>query len=99
MRDRTLIAVVSDEPGWLAAMGAMLASAGMHSLLVGDRASAIAQIAIDAPAVAIVPSSALAFELHRRMGDACPLLVLVTADLAELDAGDEILFQAAYEKP
>src|SRR5688500_5819924 len=99
MSNRTLIAVVDEEPSWLATMGAMLSSAGLHALLLGDRSTALRQIMRDEPALAIVPSASFARVLLAEMGDACPVLVLVTDDLAALTDEEERMFHAAYEKP
>ena len=99
MADRTLIAVVDDEPGWLALVGTMLSDQGFHAQLLGDAGSALAQIVKDDPAVVILGETALAWRLRNTLGDACPVLLLVTGDLGELREDDVALFQAAYEKP
>lgn len=98
MTDRTLIAVVDEDASWLAAMGGTLMTTGYHALLIGDE-SAVDQIVSAEPVVAIVSSVPIARALREAMGDTCPVLLLVTSDIDELSEEDEMLFQAAYEKP
>lgn len=105
-RDETMIAVVDDEPMWLATLGRALSREGFHALLLGDPIRAAAQIPQERPAVVILDhgmpelsGTELAGRLVEALGEACPPLVLVTADLRELDREALGLFVAAYEKP
>lgn len=106
MTHRAMIAVVDDEPTWLAAVGRALSRDGHHALLLGDPLRAAEQIPREAPAAVILDNSMpdisgveLARRLTTALGDACPPLILVTADLGELDRDARSLFVAAYEKP
>ena len=106
MTQQTLIAVVDDEPVWLAAVGRALAREGYHAQLIGDPEAALDLVASERPAVVIVDRHMprmsgleLAARLQRRLSDRCPPLILVTGDLAELSARERDRFEAIYEKP
>ncbi|HJL14185.1 MAG TPA: response regulator [Sandaracinaceae bacterium LLY-WYZ-13_1] len=105
-RQRTWIAVVDDDPTWLATLGRALSREGYHTLLVGDGDRAATRIPHEEPAAVILdhrmPRTTgveLARGLRAAMGERCPPLILVTGDLRELAPGDRELFVAAYEKP
>lgn len=104
--DKAMIAVVDDEPTWLATVGRALSREGHHALLLGDPSRAAEQIPKERPAAVILDHSMpevtgveLAQQLTATLGDACPPLILVTADLRDLDREARALFVAAYEKP
>lgn len=106
MNDQTLIAVVDDDPMWLATAGRMLSRDGYHVLLIGDPMKATAQIAKERPAVVVLDLAMpgldgveLARALLRELGEAAPPMVLISGDLRDLTREEGALFEAAYEKP
>ncbi len=106
MAERTLIAVVDDEPTWLATMGRALAREGYHAQLIGDGEAAVDLIVAERPLVAVldrhmprISGLELSARLRARLGESCPPLVLVTGDLNELSEPELDRFDAAYEKP
>lgn len=106
MKEQTLIAVVDDDPMWLATAGRMLSRDGYHVLLIGDPLEAPEQIADERPAVVILDLAMpglngvqLARALLRDLGERTPPMVLISGDLSELGREDGALFEAAYEKP
>jgi DNA-binding response OmpR family regulator len=99
MPNKTLVAVVDEEPSWLGLVGNTLSEHGFHALLLGDGDGAVERITTDGPAVVILPSATLAQRLWSTLGEACPALLLVTHDLEELTDAEAGLFEAAYEKP
>lgn len=106
MGEKTLIAVVDDEPTWLTAIGRALARVGHHSLLLGDADSAADQIVAERPDVVIVDrwmpglgGVALARELRARLEERCPPIILVSGDLGDVPEEDEELFALLMEKP
>ncbi|MGE0788098.1 MAG: response regulator transcription factor [Sandaracinaceae bacterium] len=106
MQERTWVAVVDDEPIWLATVGRALSREGYHAQLIGDPEAALEMIAADAPTVAILDRRMpgmdgleLARALLVRMGEDCPCLFLVTGDLGELTPSELARFDAVFEKP
>lgn len=106
MSERTLIAVVDDEPAWVAALGRAIVREGYHAQLIGDADAALDLVAKERPQVVLIDRHmprldglCLAGLLQDELREKCPPLVLVTGDLYEL--GDEQLarFDAVYEKP
>lgn len=106
MGDQQLIAVVDDEPVWLASLGRALERAGYRTLPIADSTQAVELVAVERPAAMIVDYSMpwlagdeLASELHKSLGDECPPLILVTGDLADLGTEARSLFAACFQKP
>ena len=106
MGEKTLIAVVDDEPVWLTAIGRALSRAGHHSLLLGDPENAAETIVDELPDVVIVDrwmpglgGVGLVKELRARLGDRCPPVILVSGDLADISEEDDELFALRMEKP
>lgn len=106
MSERTLIAVVDDEPVWLAAVGRGLSREGYHAQLIGDPEAAVSLVREEKPSVVILDrwmpqlsGLELAEQLKSELGDACPALVLVTGDLVDVTPSQLARFDAIFEKP
>lgn len=99
------IAVVDDDPIWLARIGHALIAAGYRVQLIGDPEHALEAMLERPPDVLVCEHAmtgngiALARAVRERLGPRGPAIVLVTGDVLHL--GDDVveLFAAAFEKP
>jgi DNA-binding response OmpR family regulator len=106
MTKQQLIAVVDDEPVWLASLGRALTLRGYEPLLLERPERALDEVPRRRPVAMIVDYSMprltgaeLASRLQGSLGDECPPLILVTGDLEELSPAERAPFAAAFGKP
>lgn len=101
-----LIFLVDDQPTWLRALGRVLRQAGATVRAFEDPRSVLDVIEADLPDLAMIDfdlgpggtGDALARQLREALGSECPPLMLLTAQLGDVDDRALVVFDAALSK-